>query len=85
MAGRHSLPQSEIQKVLIKKAREGKQVVRLKGGDPFIFGRGGEEVNELVIAEIPFEVIPGVTAALAAAAYAGIPYPTGTTAPRLLF
>lgn len=73
MSGRHSLPQTDIQKVLIQKARLGKQVVRLKGGDPFIFGRGGEEVNELVAAEIPFEVIPGVTAALAAAAYAGIP------------
>jgi uroporphyrinogen III methyltransferase/synthase len=69
----HTLPQSEINRILIQKAKEGKVVVRLKGGDPFIFGRGGEEAEALVCAGIPFEVIPGVTSAIAAPAYAGIP------------
>ncbi len=69
----HTLPQPEINSLLIQKAREGKVVVRLKGGDPFIFGRGGEEAVELADAGIPFEVIPGVTSAIAAPAYAGIP------------
>lgn len=72
-AGRHSIPQDEIEELLVQRARKGLQVVRLKGGDPFIFGRGGEEVSELEIDEIPYEIVPGVTAALAAAAYAGIP------------
>lgn len=66
-------PQRDIEGTLIRLAREGKSVVRLKGGDPFIFGRGGEEAQALVSAGIRFEIIPGVTSALAAAAFAGIP------------
>lgn len=72
-AGRHSIPQDEIEEILVDRASKGKQVIRLKGGDPFVFGRGGEEIDELQIDKIPFEIVPGVTAALAAAAYAGIP------------
>ncbi len=71
--GCHTLPQDEINEVLIQKAREGKVVARVKGGDPFIFGRGGEEAEALAEAGIPFEVVPGVTAGIAAPAYAGIP------------
>lgn len=72
-AGNHSLRQEEINALLVRLAREGKQVVRLKGGDPFVFGRGGEELDYLCQHDIPFEVIPGVTSAVAAPAYAGIP------------
>ncbi len=68
-----TISQAKINRLIIKKAREGKTVVRLKGGDPFIFGRGGEEAEELKKAGIAFEVIPGVTSAIAAPAYAGIP------------
>ena len=71
--GLHAFTQAEINKLLIDFAREGKRVVRLKGGDPFIFGRGAEEIEELVAAGIDFEVVPGVTSATAAATYAGIP------------
>src|SRR5512143_819700 len=71
--GRHTLPQNEINAMIIQKAKEGKIVARLKGGDPFIFGRGGEEAEDLVDAGIPFEIVPGVTAATAVPTYAGIP------------
>ncbi|HXI09415.1 MAG TPA: uroporphyrinogen-III C-methyltransferase [Thermodesulfobacteriota bacterium] len=68
-----TIAQAEITRLIIKKAKSGKTVVRLKGGDPFIFGRGGEEAEGLVKEGIPFEVVPGVTSAIAAPAYAGIP------------
>ena len=71
--GAHTLPQDEINKLIIKKAQKGKIIARLKGGDPFIFGRGGEEAEEIIQAGIDYEVVPGVTAGVAAAAYAGIP------------
>lgn len=71
--GHHSMKQEEINALLVEKGLEGKRVVRLKGGDPFVFGRGGEEVIALQENQIPFEVIPGVTSAIAAPAYAGIP------------
>jgi len=71
--GRHSLSQSEITGLLLKKAHEHAVVVRLKGGDPFVFGRGGEEMNDLLLAGVSVEVVPGITAGIAAPAYAGIP------------
>lgn len=72
-AGQHSIPQNEIQAILLEQAKKGRKVVRLKGGDPFIFGRGGEEIEFLHEHGITYEIIPGVTAALGAAAYAGVP------------
>ncbi|MEM2999035.1 MAG: uroporphyrinogen-III C-methyltransferase [Candidatus Bathyarchaeia archaeon] len=72
-AGKHELPQEKINELLVSKALEGKKVVRLKGGDPFLFGRGGEEAEALAEKRIDFEVVPGVTSAIAAPAYAGIP------------
>ena len=71
--GRHVANQQEINDLIVKKAKEGKQVVRLKGGDPFIFGRGGEEAQILAGHGLPFEIVPGVTSAIAVPAYAGIP------------
>src|SRR5687768_1574410 len=72
-AGAHTLTQDEINVLLVEKTRAGKQVVRLKGGDPFLFGRGGEEAEALAAARLPFAIVPGVTSAIAGPAYAGIP------------
>jgi uroporphyrin-III C-methyltransferase/precorrin-2 dehydrogenase/sirohydrochlorin ferrochelatase len=72
-AGRHHVTQEQIQRLMIREAQGGARVVRLKGGDPFVFGRGGEEALALAEAGIPFEVVPGVSSAVAAPALAGIP------------
>lgn len=72
-SARHAMKQPEINALLIAKAKEGKSVARLKGGDPFVFGRGGEEAEECRVAGVPFQIVPGVTSAIAAPAYAGIP------------
>jgi uroporphyrinogen III methyltransferase / synthase len=72
-AGQHTLRQDEINQLLVEKTKEGKRVVRLKGGDPFVFGRGGEEAETLAGAGLAFEIVPGITSAVAVPAYAGIP------------
>lgn len=84
-AGNHKLTQDEINNILIQKAQEGKRVVRLKGGDPYIFGRGAEEAEELIKAGIGFEVVPGITSAIAVPAYAGIPITHRNHASMALF
>jgi len=78
-------PQEEIHRLLIQKVQEGKQVVRLKGGDPFVFGRGGEEAEVMAEESVPFEVVPGVTSAVAVPAYAGIPVTHRTLASTVTF
>jgi uroporphyrin-III C-methyltransferase len=84
-AGDHAMKQEDIGKLLVAYARQGQVVVRLKGGDPFVFGRGGEEALALVEAGIPWEVVPGVSAGIAAAAYAGIPLTHRGVASRVSF
>src|SRR3989449_10790048 len=72
-AKQHAIPQDQLNQLLIAKAREGKTVVRLKGGDPYVFGRGGEEAEQLADARVPFEVVPGVSSFVAVPNYAGVP------------
>jgi len=83
LAGHHPIPQEEINSLLVRLALEGKRVVRLKGGDPYVFGRGGEEAEELAAQGIPCEVVPGVTAGVAAPGWMGIPVTHRREAVRL--
>lgn len=83
--GRHTLPQSEIHALMVRHARAGRRVVRLKGGDPFIFGRGGEEMQALLAAAVPFEIVPGVSAAQGCGAAAGIPLTQRELASQCVF
>ena len=80
-AGRHTLPQTAINELLVDRVTAGKQVVRLKGGDPFVFGRGGEEAAALTAAGLPDEIVPGISSALAVPAYAGFPVTQRHAAP----
>ena len=84
-AGRHKMRQEEINELMVRLAREGKVVVRLKGGDPFVFGRGGEEAEYLAKHRIPFEVVPGITSAIAVPACAGIPVTHRAFDPAVVF
>jgi uroporphyrinogen III methyltransferase/synthase len=84
-AGKHTLAQDEINQLMVKLAKEGKSVARLKGGDPFIFGRGGEEASYLKEHGVPFEIVPGVTAGVAAPAFAGIPCTDRRAAQYVIF
>jgi uroporphyrin-III C-methyltransferase len=83
--GKHKKKQEKINELMVKLAKEGKTVVRLKGGDPFVFGRGGEEAEYLAENGIPFEVIPGITSAIAVPAYAGIPITHRKFDPAVVF
>uniref|UniRef100_A0A7C4WAW5 uroporphyrinogen-III C-methyltransferase n=1 Tax=Geoglobus ahangari TaxID=113653 RepID=A0A7C4WAW5_9EURY len=83
--GKHKMKQEDINALMVKLAKEGKTVVRLKGGDPFIFGRGGEEIEVLAENGIRFEVIPGITSAIAAPSYAGIPVTHRRYDPAVVF
>ena len=85
IGGGEQVPQDETNRLLLEHARAGRLVARVKGGDPFVFGRGGEEAQVLRAAGIPFEVVPGVTAGVAAAAYAGIPVTQRGVAPAVAF